>query len=78
MITQKELEAMKPFTIFATGTTEGRRWVAVRGGGPDWTVYSDNPARDERTIAQTGVKLWKPTALRLVAVDEDVANAYRN
>jgi len=91
MITLEDLKNMEPKSIFATGTAiddpEGinmsgscklLRWVAVRGGMHDWTIYCGWDTHDELWLARFGDKIFiKGTIRRLVECDDEAFNMYR-
>ena len=82
---------MQPDTIFATGfasdndeginmCNSGRmlRWVAVRGGMWDWTIYCHWDDRSESFIKDYGEKVhYSDTIRRLVDCDDEAFKMYR-
>ncbi len=91
MLTKKMLEAMPPKTIFATGLTEDSpyginmtrsqrplKWVAVRGGIPDWCIYIYWAENDIEWIRSHGDKVCGAHNIRkLVECDDEAFSRYR-
>ena len=70
---------LAPGTIFAEGKDERYGyWVAVRGGMPDWAVYSRSDSVDPLYIKDYGDKVFGPHAVQLVGASPDLAKWYRN
>ena len=91
-LTLVDLKAMKPETIFATGTAfdnasginmtnSGKvlRWVAVRGGFHDWCIYCHYADKSEYEVKSNGDKVFnKDIIRRLVPCDDEAFGYYRN
>ncbi len=93
MLTLDDLKAMKPFEVFAHGTTtndikgmwmspnrEGDtiRWVAVRGGIHDWAIYCHFEEYPVDWIAKHGNKVWfVDDVKKLVPCDDEAFKFYR-
>lgn len=92
MLTLQQLKKMKPDTIFATGTVEDSpegvnmtgsgktlRWVAVRGGIHDWTIYAHTEDHNEQWIRNHGDKVMhRANIKKLVPCDDEAFAMYRN
>ena len=90
MLTLEKLKVMKP-GIFATGMTKDKRlqinidllafnlrWVAVRGGIHDWTIYYHNEDMSEDYVARFGYKCCDSVVVReLVYCDDEAFAMYR-
>ena len=93
MLTLKKLKEMEP-GIFAQGIVEDKpkginmadtgtllKWVAVRGGIHDWTIYADNPYHPRGShegVANLGDKLTGEENIRkLVPCDTEAFKMYR-
>ena len=90
-ITMDLLKELPPHTIFAAGTfldatdrinitgEPGKllRWVAVRGGIPDWAVYVGPAAWSFEKVAEQGDKILGSTAQILVDCTNETAKRYR-
>ena len=91
MLTIEQLEAMPYGTIFATGvawdkpgglfmagTSKELRWVAVRGGIADWTLYCHFSSHDTEWIKRLGYKVCMEHHIKmLVPCYQAAFNAYR-
>lgn len=91
MLTKEILKAMNPNTIITSGTitdnpqginmtNSGKmlRWVAVRGGIADWTIYTHWAIHHEDYIKAHGDKIYNPKYIRmLVPCNEEAFKAYR-
>lgn len=85
MLTVDQLKAMPPDTIFATGTVEDPRlyrgpirWVAVRGGYHDWTIYYHHDTYDSKYIKRHGDKCITDAVIRaLVPCEDEAFKMYR-
>ena len=85
MLTKEMLDAMPPDTIFATGVTmneglyrEPVRWVAVRGGIADWTIYYYKEESSIDYVRDYGDKCFTKNIIKeLVPCNEDAFKAYR-
>ena len=91
MLTVDQLKAMPAQTIFATGTVpdspEGLnmtgsgnllRWVAVRGGIYDWTIYTHWATNTAMWIQAHGDKVYRDAHIRkLVPCTDDAFKMYR-
>jgi len=91
ILTLQALKDMAPDTIFATGVTtddenginitssgEALRWVAVRGGIHDWTIYAHYSSWSEEAIRQNGDKVYSEDHIKkLVPCDDEAFNMYR-
>lgn len=91
ILTLEDLKAMEPNTIFATGCIEDKplglnmgnsgkmlRWVAVRGGIWDWTIYVLFADKSEYEIKSNGDKVYsKEHIRRLVPCDDESFAMYR-
>lgn len=91
MLTVEFLNQLEPNTIFGSGLvrdssfrpvtghpTRILKWVAVRGGAPDWAIYYQDSELDERTIAKRGVKLHNRGLIQdLMPCTEGALKRYR-
>jgi hypothetical protein len=91
MLTIQKLKDMEPGTIIAQGTCmdneyginatrSGRllRWVAVRGGIHDWTIYYHWASESLEFVKAHGDKLFNlDTIRRLVPCDDEAFEIYR-
>jgi hypothetical protein len=94
MLTIKDLKEMQPSTIFAQGEIEDSpnginmagtgkimKWVAVRGGIPDWAIYSDNPYNPMNSfegVKDLGDKVTGEANIKkLVPCDDEAFKMYR-
>lgn len=91
MLTLKDLKAMQPGTIFATGLTtddekginmsrsgKALRWVAVRGGIWDWAIYTHFADKNEEWIKSRGDKVtFEKHIKKLVPCDDEAFKMYR-
>ena len=91
MLDIKMLKAMPPQTLFACGITvdgpEGinmtesgnmLRWVAVRGGIWDWSIYVGLAINTNEDIKRFGDKVYAySTIRRLVPCDDEAFAMYR-
>lgn len=82
--------SVNPFSIFATGlakdtelkinsrTGKKWRWIAVKGGGPDWVIYCSPDHWTEEHIKGLGDKVCDPCVIRLlVKCDDSAMEIYR-
>lgn len=90
-LTPDDIRNMKP-GIFAEGialdnqyginmTRSGKmlRWVAVRGGAPDWKIYCHLAEKSKEEIASTGDKIHDDeTIRRLVPCTDEAFEMYRH
>lgn len=90
-LTISALKAMPPKTIFAqgeavdgpsginmTGSGQMLRWVAVRGGIWDWSIYAGWNTTSYEEIARTGDKVHDAATIkRLVSCDKEAMEMYR-
>lgn len=90
-LTLKQLKAMEPDTIFATGTMvdsptglhmagtgKKLRWVAVRGGIHDWAIYAHFHTYDENWVRLHGDKVTYEKHIRkLVNCTDEAFGMYR-
>ncbi len=91
MLTLQKLKDMQPDTIIATGiandnpdelfmanTNRQLRWVAVRGGIHDWTIYCHFADKDIEWIKKQGDKVcMKSHIKKLVPCDDEALHQYR-
>ena len=91
MLTIEKLKEVEPRSVFARGeivdspdginmTNSGMmlKWVAVRGGIHDWTIYCDFASKGYDWIQSQGDKVGDPTNIkRLVPCDEEALKMYR-
>lgn len=91
MLTLKDLKAMQPGLIFATGTAvdgplginmtrsyKMLRWVAVRGGIWDWAIYCHWEDKSVYWIRDSGDKVTNKETIRaLVPCDDEAFKMYR-
>jgi len=91
MLTVEQLKAMPARTIFATGTAidapdglfmtgSGKelRWVAVRGGIYDWTIYCHFSIYDQDWIRDHGDKVCFDSHIKkLVPCTDEAFGLYR-
>jgi hypothetical protein len=91
MLTLKQLKNMPANTVFATGvandtpdglyangTGQELRWVAVRGDIYDWTIYYHFSYNDINWIKRNGDKLFgKELIKKLVECDDEAFRLYR-
>jgi len=85
MLTKEMLEAMPPETTFATGVTmneglykEPVRWVAIRGGIPDWAIYYHKEEMPMDYVEKAGDKCFTKDIIKLlVPCDESAMKMYR-
>lgn len=92
MLTLQQLKDMKPYTIFATGTTtdniagvnmtgsgQALRWVATRGAIHDWAIYIHKASNTEEWIKNQGDKLYNRDIVKeLVPCDDAALEMYRS
>jgi len=90
MLTLKKLKEMEP-GIFASGTVSDNsvginmtnsnkllRWVAVRGGIHDWSIYCHWADRSEEWIRGFGDKVTSENNIKkLVPCDDEAFKMYR-
>lgn len=91
MLTLKMLQQMPENTIFATGvlvddkdglfmanTKKELRWVAVRGGIADWSIYCHFADRNIEWIRHYGDKVYDENNIkRCIEADEEALAYYR-
>jgi len=91
MLTLEQLKAMPEHTVFATGiakdvedglfmTGSGKdlRWVAVRGGIYDWTIYCHFAEHDVEWVRRQGDKVCMERNIKgLVPCDDEAFKMYR-
>ena len=91
MLTVKMLKDMPPKTMFASGTVEDSpegvnltnsgcelKWVAIRGGIWDWTIYIHFDEHTAEWIMRHGDKVYNPHNIRkLVPCDDEAFEMYR-
>lgn len=91
-LTVECLEKMDPHTVFATGiiadspdglfmTGSGQdlRWVAYRGGFPDWYIYCHWSDKSVEWVARRGDKVHnRQNILRVVQASEEALRRYRH
>jgi len=91
LLTLEKLKAMKPYSVFATGTVENSlegifttrdggllRWVAVRGGIWDWAIYIHWADKSITWIKNHGDKVIGEANIRkLVPCDDEAFKMYR-
>jgi hypothetical protein len=91
MLTVKMIESMQPCEIFATGTANDSpdglfiantnrplRWVAIRGGAPDWAIYCHFAEHDEQFVRDQGDKVtFEKNIKKLVPCDDEAFKRYR-
>ena len=91
-LTLEKLKAMKPDTIFASGTeidspkgisisNTGKqlRWIAVRGGIHDWAIYVHFSDKPEDWIRDYGDKIHMELNIRkCVDCDDEAYKMYRS
>lgn len=90
-LTLKQLEEMKPHTIFASGNTMlehpwkrdlqvGVKWIATRGGIHDWAIYfTGNLKAPDKDVADFGDKLHDmKKVVELVPADDSALEMYRH
>lgn len=89
-LTVEEIKNMPP-GIFAEGvaldnyyginmTRSGKmlKWVAVRGGAPDWKIYCHWAEKSKEEVASNGDKVYdKETIRRLVPCTDEAFKMYR-
>lgn len=83
-LTLQHLKDMQP-GIFAYGTLqdckicpEHIKWVAVRGGIHDWTIYYDKECYSYDHVKDFGTKLYTSSIIReLVPCDDKAFKMYR-
>lgn len=86
ILTLEELKKMNPSTIFATGTMIDNkdglfmvgtnkllRWVAVRGGIYDWTIYCHFAEHNVEWIRNYGDKVTMERHIKKLVPCEDSA-----
>lgn len=92
MLTQKDLDDMFPQEKFATGlavdkpgdlhlagTGKVLRWVAVRGGFPDWAIYAYFDTESIYYVARHGDKVQSEEHIRrLVPCMDEAYRSYRH
>jgi len=92
MLTLKRLKEMESDTMFLKGESvdspdginminSGKqlRWVAIRGGIPDWAIYCHWADKDWDWIKRQGDKVYsEETIKRLVPCDEEAFEMYRH
>ena len=90
-LTLADLKALEPETLFASGITvdnvnginmtgsgKALRWVAVRGGIHDWTIYCHFADKSEYEVKSNGDKVFnKDIIRRLVPCDDEAFSYYR-
>jgi hypothetical protein len=90
ILTPEVLEFLKP-GIFAeglgtdshesinmTGSGKPLRWVAVRGGAPDWAIYAHFSYKSSEEVARVGDKVFgKETIRQLVPCTDEALAMYR-
>lgn len=91
MLTINKLQELEPMQIFAkgmvvdgtrhfnfTGKEQVLRWVAVRGGIPDWAVYVGRQDQPYEEIARSGDKVCRESNIRfLVNCTDEAFGQYR-
>lgn len=91
MLTVEDLKAMKPMTIFATGTANDDpqglfmantnrtlRWVAVRGEIHDWCIYCHFAEYGDVYVARHGDKVTREAHIKkLIPCDDEAFKMYR-
>ena len=88
VLTLEKLKAMAPGTMFATGkmfdtpnglfmanTGKLLRWVAVRGGIHDWTIYCHFASSDAEWIRRYGNKVYGKEHIKMCVPCNDEAFA---
>jgi hypothetical protein len=61
-----------------TGSGRQLRWVAVRGGAPDWKIYCHWIEKSKEEVASNGDKVCdKETIRRLVPCTDEAFKMYR-
>lgn len=67
-----------PYGIHMTGSGRQLRWVAVRGGAPDWKIYCHYIEKSKEEVASNGDKIHDPeTIKRLVPCTDEAFKMYR-
>ena len=86
MLDKQMLDAMPSDCIFATGegiipelhSSEEVRWVAVRGGIPDWAIYYHLASWNIYDVRYEGDKVGTNEVIqKLVPCDESALKLYR-
>jgi hypothetical protein len=68
-----------PYGIHMTGSGKTLRWVAVRGGAPDWKIYCHFAEKTQEEIASNGDKVHdEETIRRLVPCTDEALKMYRH
>ena len=85
LLTRKNLDDMKPGTVFATGEGKNEtgvkiKWVAVRGDTSDWKIYYTTAfEKDNDWIKKWGFKVHSMVvAEKLVPFDQTARDQYRH
>lgn len=62
--------------IFQSG--QRIKWIAMKGGGNDWTIYADFEGNSDKIICQLGRKVTNKDVVRkLIECDQEVMDRYR-
>lgn len=81
-LTIEQLKAFDPETVFATGLVKDSRlekvtvrWIAVRGGHWDWSIYYDRDGMTAQEVAEghSSVKVTNPAIIRELVKTDDLA-----
>lgn len=84
-LTLKQLENAQPFEVMETGVVtepqlanEPVRWVAVRGGAPDWAIYYHREANGIEFAKEQGDKVTTANLIQnLVPCTQEALSRYR-
>lgn len=87
ILTLQRLKDMESDTIFDSGisttlnlinSNESLRWVAVRGGYHDWSIFAHKEKMSKENIADQGDKISSLDIVRrLVPCDNEALEMYR-
>jgi len=68
-----------PYGINMTRSSKLLRWVAVRGGAPDWKIYCHFGDKTKEEVASNGDKIHdEETIRRLVPCTDEAFKMYRH
>lgn len=84
MLTLERLQDLEPHSIFARGKAKipnpikvglkvTIKWIAVRGGIADWSIFYGTPCEDENFIKAYGKKILDDKMIRKLVPCDDLA-----